>query len=96
MQDGNGVDAGDCVELMTLGGIEGMTSGWMGAGSKKSTAWTSKFESCVGMATVWGEGDTPFTTVLDKCPPPTVHCLLTLNSVRHTPDTWDYSDSKLV
>ena len=32
MQDGNGVDgvdAGDCVELRTLGGIEGMTSEWM-------------------------------------------------------------------
>ena len=81
----------DDVELRTLGRIETMTDGWMEAESKKTTAWTSKFESCVGMVTVWGEGDTPQTTVLDKCAPPTVHCLLALNSVLrpHLENIWE-------
>ena len=81
----------DDVELRTLGRIEIMTDGWMEAGSKKKTAWTSNFESCVGMVTVWGEGDTPQTTVLDKCAPPTVHCLLALNSVLrpHLENIWE-------
>ena len=85
------VKEGDTVELRTLGRIETMTSGWMGAGSKKTTSWTSKYESCVGFVTVWGEGDTPETTVLDKCAPPTVHCLLALNSVLrpHLENIWE-------
>ena len=79
------------VELRTLGGIETMTAAWIAAGSKRTTAWTSRFESCVGMVTVWGEGDTPQTTVLDKCTPPSVHCLLALNSVLrpHLENIWE-------
>ena len=82
---------GTAVELRTLGGIETMAAAWMEAGSKRTTAWTSKFESSVGMVTVWGEGDTPMTTVLDKCAPPTVHCLLALNSVLrpHLEKIWE-------
>ena len=72
---------GTVVELRTFGAIEANTAGWIGSGSKRTTAWTSKFESCVGVVTVWGEGDTPETTVLEKCAPPTVHSLLALNSV---------------
>lgn len=78
------------VELRTLGGIESMTAGWMEKGGIRSTTWTSKFESCVGSVTVWGDGDTPQTTVLDKCAPPTVHCLLALNSILrpHLENIW--------
>ena len=79
------------VELRTLGGIESMTGGWMEKGSKKTTAWTSQYESCVGTVTVWGDGDTPQTTVLDKCAPPTVHCLLAVNNILrpHLESIWD-------
>ena len=82
------------VEQRTFGGIEVRADAWMEAVSKKTTAWTSKFESCVGMVTVWGEGDTPLTTVLDKCAPPTVHCLLALNSVLrpHLEKIWEQGD----
>ena len=68
-----------------------MAGEWIEAGSKNTTAWTSKFESCVGMVTVWGVDDTPLTTVLDKCAPPTVHCLLALNNVLrpHLENIWD-------
>ena len=78
-------------ELRTFGGIEANTSGWIEAGSKKSTMWTSKFESCVGRVTVWGKGDTPEKTVLDKCAPPSVHSLLALNSVLrpHLEKIWE-------
>ena len=78
-------------ELRTFGGIEANTSGWIEAGSKKSTMWTSKFESCVGRVTVWGKGDTPEKTVLDKCAPPSVHSLLALNSVLrpHMEKIWE-------
>ena len=78
------------VELRTLGGIESMTAGWMEKGGIRSTTWTSKFESCVGTVTVWGDGDTPQTTVLDKCAPPTVHCLLALNNILrpHLENIW--------
>ena len=43
------------------------------------------------MVTVWGVDDTPLTTVLDKCAPPTVHCLLALNNVLrpHLENIWD-------
>lgn len=63
------------VDLRTLGGIEMMTGDWIEAGGKKTTDWTSKFESCIGNVTVWGVEDDPLTTVLDKCPPPTVHAV---------------------
>ena len=68
-------------QLRTLGRIESMTAAWVENGSKKTTASTSKFESCVGTVAAWGEGDMPDTTVLDKCAPPSVHCLLALNSI---------------
>ena len=88
------VKEGTVVEQRTFGGIEVRADAWMEAVSKKTTAWTSKFESCVGMVTVWGEGDTPLTTVLDKCAPPTVHCLLALNSVLrpHLEKIWEQGD----
>lgn len=84
-------EAKEGTELRTLGGIEIMAGEWIEAGSKNTTAWTSKFESCVGMVTVWGVDDTPLTTVLDKCAPPTVHCLLALNNVLrpHLENIWD-------
>ena len=80
-----GDERGDKVELRPVGRIEFMTSGWRGAGSNKTTSWTSNYESCIGMSTVWGEGDTQETTLLDKCAPPTVHCVLR----PHLENIWD-------
>ena len=70
-----------CDVLRTFSRIEIMSSSWMEAGSKDTTYWTSKFESCTGPILVWGQGDTPETRVLDKVTPPTVHNLLALNTV---------------
>ena len=57
--------------LRTYARIEMMNGDWNDAGSKETTYWTSKFESCTGSVLLWGQGDTPSTRVLDKVTPPT-------------------------
>jgi hypothetical protein len=67
--------------LRSYARIELMQGDWVEAGSKAVTEWTSRFESCTGAVLHWGKGDTPCSRILDKVTPPTVHHLLSLNSV---------------
>ena len=70
------------VELRTLGGNQMNYVSWVNEGSKTGAAHTSKWESCAASdLLVKGVGDSPDMQVLDKCIPPSLHLLLSLNDI---------------
>ena len=68
-------------ELRTFGSLQKQYEGWVAAGSRYSTLYTSRFQSTVGPVLVKAPGDSEDTTVLEKTGMPTVHLLLATNDV---------------
>ena len=71
----------DNVELRRFGSLKENYDGWVAAGSKYVTQWTSAFQSTVGPVLVESSEDTALTTVLEKVGMPTVHLLLATNDI---------------
>ena len=68
-------------ELRTFGSLQEQYKGWVAAGSRYTTPFTSRFQSTVGPVLVKAPGDRADTTVLENTGMPTVHLLLSTNDV---------------
>lgn len=67
--------------LRTMGRLQEKYEAWVAAGSRYTTAFTSRYESTVGPVLVKSQGDTPDTMVLSKVGMPSVHLLLAVNDI---------------
>ena len=81
-RSGSGEWGTEEVELRTLGGNQENWICWQQEGAKEGAAHTARWESCCASdLLVMGLGDTLDTFVLDKCIMPSLHLLLSLNTL---------------
>ena len=77
------------MELRTLGGNQWNWIQWQQEGAKEGAAHTARWASCCASdLLVMGLGDTLDTLVLDKCLMPSLHLLLSLNTLLKFLNTW--------